>query len=186
MCSYGFASSHTLSSFSRVPICIAISIPCVYIWLNWLSSVDSDLASQYRFACYAVALSCVIELCAEAPVFIGQVFCFVKLKVILNTLHIFVRSVIFLWIVIGNPSVAIYAFGIAQLVSAVTILVSHYGFFAYYIKLFEDYKKSRKDKETSTKIPFVNKSLFDNMHDFPFTKLTEFLPGRLANKVRFF
>lgn len=155
----------------------------MYIWLNWLSSVDSDLAAQYSFACYAVALSCVVELCAEAPVFIGQVFCFVKLKVILNTLHIFVRSVIFLWIVIGNGSVAIYAFGIAQLVSGVTILLSHYVFFAYYIKLFEKYKKSDKESQTMMKTPFVNKSLFENMHDFPFTTLKEFLPGVLDNKV---
>ncbi|TMW40070.1 hypothetical protein DOY81_014850 [Sarcophaga bullata] len=129
-----------------VPICIAISMPCVYIWLNWLTTVDNVYAAQYSFACYAVALSCVIELCAEAPVFAIQVFCFVKLKVILNTLHIFVRSVVFLWIVLGNGSVAIYAFAIAQLVSAVTILLSHYGFFACYIKLFQDFKNHKSDK----------------------------------------
>ncbi|KAI8127956.1 RFT1-like protein [Lucilia cuprina] len=172
-----------------VPICIAISLPCVYIWLNWLSAVDAVFASQYRFACYAVALSCVIELCAEAPVFIIQVFCFVKLKVILNTLHIFVRSVVFLWIVLGNGTVAIYAFAIAQLVSAFTILLSHYGFFAYYIKLFEDYKKSSKDKKESDwkpKIPFVDASIFDNMQDFPFRSLKQFLPGVMINRESFF
>lgn len=157
----------------------------MYIWLNWLTAVDTVFAAQYRFACYAVAFSCVIELCAEAPVFIIQVFCFVKLKVILNTLHIFVRSVVFLWIVLENGSVAIYAFAIAQLVSAITILVSHYGFFAYYIHLFEDYKKSMKDKENNWKLrmPFVTETIFDNMHDFPFRNLRQFLPGTMINKV---
>lgn len=175
-----------LSSFSRVPICIAISIPCVYIWLNWLSAVDTVFAAQYSFACYAVALSCVIELCAEAPVFITQVFCFVKLKVILNTLHIFIRSVVFLWIVLGNGTVAIYAFAIAQLVSAVTILVSHFGFFACYIKLFEDFKNATKDKEGKLKMRkfLINESIFDNMQDFPFANLKQFLPGVMINKVK--
>lgn len=174
------------SYFSSVPICIAISVPCVYIWLNWLSAVDTVFASQYNFACYAVALSCVIELCAEAPVFVSQVFCFVKLKVVLNTLHIFVRSVVFLWIVLGNSSVAIYAFAVAQLVSGITILVSHYGFFFYYIQMFEDYKKSLKDKEIKwqKRIPFINASLFDNMQDFPFKSLKEFLPGIMIKQVR--
>lgn len=159
----------------------------MYIWLNWLTTVDNLYAAQYSFACYAVALSCVIELCAEAPVFAIQVFCFVKLKVILNTLHIFVRSVVFLWIVLGDGSVAIYAFAIAQLVSAVTILLSHYGFFACYIKLFEDFKNHEKDKGKGKwmikNVPFIDESLFDNMHDFPFTKLKEFLPGVMANEV---
>lgn len=161
----------------------------MYLWLYWLTAVDNVYAAQYSFACYAVALSCVIELCAEAPVFTIQVFCFVKLKVILNTLHIFVRSVVFLWIVLGNRSVAIYAFAVAQLVSAVTILLSHYGFFGCYIKLFQDFKKHKKDKIDKKwmirNLPFINESLFENMHDFPFTKLKEFLPGVLINEVSF-
>lgn len=179
--------SHPPNPFplSRVPICIGICIPCVYIWLNWLSAVDSVFEGQYSFACYAVALSCVIELCAEAPVFIIQVFCFVKLKVILNTLHIFVRSVVFLWIVLGDGSVAIFAFAIAQLVSAATILISHYGFFAYYIQLFEAYKECVKGKNNKwkLKLPFVSEAIFDNMHDFPFKSLKHFLPGMMLEKV---
>ncbi|KAM7350524.1 man(5)GlcNAc(2)-PP-dolichol translocation protein RFT1 [Cochliomyia hominivorax] len=171
-----------------VPICITIIIPCVYIWLNWLSAVDSVYASQYNFACYAVALSCVIELCAEAPVFVSKVFCFVKLNVVLNTVHIFVRSVVFLWIVLGNSSEAINAFAIAQLVSSFTIILSHYGFFLYYIKIFEEYKKSLKDNETKWKprLYFLNATIFDNMQDFPFKNVWDFLPGRLIKKERFF
>lgn len=145
--------------------------------------MDVIFLEQYHFACYAIAVSCVIELCAEVPVFLTQVFCFVKLKVLLNTLHIFVRSVVFLWIVTGNGSIAIYAFAIAQLASAATIIVGHYGFFAYYIKTLNNYKLENKDKSTQKQPASLDNSLFANMDDFPFTKLSQFLPGALPNEV---
>lgn len=159
-----------------VPICAALCVPCLYIWLHWLSAVDAPYSGQYVFACYAVALSCVLELTAESTVFVSQVFCFVKLKIVLNTLHILVRSIIFLWIVTGDRSAAITAFAIAQLASAITIVVGQYGFFQYYIRRFNDFKhhQGRKNKSSSWE-----RSLFENMDDFPFTKLSELLPGVL-------
>ncbi|KAH8386691.1 hypothetical protein KR093_001967 [Drosophila rubida] len=165
-----------------VPICAVLCVPCLYIWLHWLSAVDAPFAAQYVFACYAVALSCVLELLAESAVFVAQVFCFVKLKIVLNTLHILVRSVIFLWIVTGDRSAAITAFAIAQLASALTIVLGQYGFFYYYIRRFNDYKLhvARKGKSTLD-LRSWERSLFEHMDDFPFTKLSELLPGRDKN-----
>ncbi|XP_030378705.1 protein RFT1 homolog [Scaptodrosophila lebanonensis] len=173
-----------------VLICAALCAPCLYSWLHWLSNVDAIYKAQYEFACYAVALSCVLELMAESTVFVAQVFCFVKLKILLNTLHILVRSVIFLWIVIGDQSVAIYAFAIAQLASSITIIVSQYGFFHYYIKRFNRFKlqQSRKGKSPRTQAELTSweRTMFEHMEDFPFTRLSEMLPGVTENKGAFF
>uniref|UniRef100_A0A1A9UHZ1 Protein RFT1 homolog n=1 Tax=Glossina austeni TaxID=7395 RepID=A0A1A9UHZ1_GLOAU len=169
-----------------VIICIFVCLPCCYVWLHCLSSVDIVYLDQYRFACYAVLLSCIIELCAEPPVFVSQVFCFVKLKIGLNTLHIFVRSVIFLTIALTDSTAAIYAFAIAQLASAVTIVLSHYGFYAYYINSLNLYKQNRNPTSSCfLKSDFGDwrKYFFENMDDFPLKKLSEFLPGVMENKA---
>lgn len=165
-------------------MCCLLSIPCLYIWLNVLSPVNEVYVSAYRFGCYAMVLSCICELCAEAPVFIGQVFCFVKLKVVLDTLHIFVRSVVFIVLVLNNKNIAIYAFAIAQFTSVVTIIVGNYGFFHIYIKRLKTYrnilKKNDDDKEKTKQRLGPN---YENMNDFPFTSTIDMIPGVLKNPV---
>uniref|UniRef100_A0A1A9WB19 Protein RFT1 homolog n=1 Tax=Glossina brevipalpis TaxID=37001 RepID=A0A1A9WB19_9MUSC len=170
-------------------ICLFVCLPCGYVWLHCLSPVDLKYLEQYRFACYAVLFSCIIELCAEPPVFVSQVFCFVKLKIALNTLHIFVRSVIFLTIALTDSTAAIYAFAIAQLASAMTIVLSHYGFYAYYIKslnLFKEANNASNNCLPKSMLRDWRKALFENMNDFPLKKLSEFLPGVMKNESKFF
>jgi oligosaccharide translocation protein RFT1 len=128
--------------------------------------------------------SCIFELTAEAPVFVGQVFCFVKLKVVLDTLHVFVRSVVFIVLVMCNKNMAIYAFGIAQITSCLTIILGNYGFFTIYIRRLRKYRETLKkydnDKEQTRKEcgPY-----YENMEDFPFNSTVEMLPGVLHNSV---
>lgn len=194
-------------SFGSVPICAFLCFPFLYIWLNVLQSVDPQLQDQYTFGCYAIAVSCVIEMCAEAPVFLGQVFCFVRLKVILDTLHIcefsffffckfpeehpglhtsifptVVRSVVFIAIVTSNKSIAIYAFGVAQLSSALTIILGHYIFFHIYTKKLTIFRERLKKEED--KVALLNKmgSHFDHMDDFPFTSVGQMLPRILSEE----
>lgn len=168
-----------------VPMCIILSIPCLYVWLNVLSPVNEVYLPAYRFGCYAMAFSCIIELTAEAPAFIGQVFCFVKLKVIQDTLHIFVRSFVFIILVLNNKDIAIYAFGIAQFTSCLTIIIGYYGFFHIYIKRLKDYREVVKKHDG--KLEEVKKSFksaaYENMNDFPFESINDFVPGVLENSV---
>ncbi|GAB0088530.1 Protein RFT1 homolog [Sergentomyia squamirostris] len=159
-----------------VPICAFLCLPFLYIWLNMLSSVESQYQDQYTFGCYAIAISCVIEMCAEAPVFVGQVFCFVKLKVIIDTLHIFVRSLIFIVIVTSNKSIAIYAFGIAQLSSAITIILGNYIFFHMYTRSLNHFRVRLKKNEDKKTLLEEMGSHFDHMDDFPFSGIREMLP----------
>lgn len=133
-----------------------------------LTPVTDALHDQYRFGCITMALCCVLELCAEAPAFVGQVFCFVKLKIVMDTMHIFVRSLVFILLVVRNSERVIWAFGVAQMASCLTILCGNYGFFYWYLSSRrmrrDEYKKSEQVTEG------------DTVDDFPIHRMKDFLP----------
>lgn len=180
--------------FNRLPICCAFSGPCLYIWLNFGSPVDAELYDQYKFGCICIVVSGIIELLAEVPVFVAQVFCFVKLRVILDTLNIFVRSIIFVVMVIHDPTKAIFAFSIAQVGSTVAFVIGYYIYFIHY---------TRNAKESSGALKRSADNLNDNaafdgssnnddettkkhaeQEDFiPFNNIKQMLPGCLHNPV---
>lgn len=168
-----------------VPMSCLLSIPCLYIWLNVMSPVNEEYQQAYTFGCYAMVFSCIFELTAEAPAFIGQVFCFVKLKVILDTLHILIRSLVFIVLVLNNKNIAIYAFGIAQFTSCCTIIIGNYGFFHFYIKKLMKFREQLKKNDGD--MDKTNRQLgkyYENMQDFPFKNIVDFMPCVLENKVR--
>ncbi|XP_055636138.1 protein RFT1 homolog [Toxorhynchites rutilus septentrionalis] len=164
-----------------VPACFILAIPCLYIWLNWLSTVDEHYYVQYRFGCFAIAFACVIELTAEAPIFVSQVFCFVKLKVVMDTSHIFIRSLVFIVIVLLNKNITIYAFGVAQIISAVTIIAGNYAFFHMYIPRLMHYRRELKRVDDKYKLREMYGDYYENMDDFPFMSIKEMCPGVLPN-----
>lgn len=165
-----------------VPMCCLLSVPCLYIWLNVLSPVDAVYSSAYRFGCIAIVVSCILELTAEAPAFVGQVFCFIKLKVILDTLHIFIRSMVFIILVLNDKEMAIYAFGIAQFASCATIVLGNYGFFYVYIKKLINYRQVlKKNDDDTAKTALVCGKYYEHMNDFPFESLTDMVPGMFPN-----
>lgn len=167
-----------------VPMASILSLPCLYVWLNVLSPVNETYIDAYRFACYAMVLSCIFELTAEAPVFVAQVFCFVKLKVILDTLHIFVRSLVFIILVLNNKNIAIYAFGIAQFTSCLVIICGNYGFFHFYIKRLKTYREILKKYDNDTDRANIEMGhYYKNMNDFPFDSVADMVPGVLKNPV---
>lgn len=124
-------------------------------------------------------------MCAEAPVFIGQVFCFVKLKIVLDTLHILVRSLIFITLVLNDSDIAIYAFGIAQLFSALTIIIGNYSFFHVYISKLKQYRLE-VTKKSDDKTIEMHRPYYENMDDFPFNSIREMIPGGLKNTGTYF
>lgn len=158
-------------------------MPCLYIWLNWLSAVDEHYYVQYRFGCFAIAFACIIELTAEAPIFVSQVFCFVKLKVVMDTGHIFIRSFVFIVLVLFNKGITIYAFGIAQIISAITIIVGNYAFFHLYIPRLKQYRNEMKRVDDKYELRKTFGNYYENMEDFPFSSVKELLPGVLPNSV---
>ncbi|XP_050350462.1 protein RFT1 homolog isoform X1 [Nymphalis io] len=162
-----------------VPLSCLLSFVFVYIWLNILPLGHPELAFQYEFGCWSVALSCILELCSANIVLVTQLFCFVKLKVILDTLHIFVRTILFLSIIVYDRSLALIAFSVAQVGSIVVIVLAYYLFFYWYIKFKPLYAKG------ALKIKFLPNNilerLYSNMDDFNFTTLGDFFPKYMGS-----
>ncbi|RZC41890.1 RFT1 -like protein [Asbolus verrucosus] len=158
-----------------VPISGLMGLMLVYVWINVLSPTDDVYVTQYRLGCYAVALSCVVEQVTQSVVLVAQSFCFVKLKVIFETVYIVSRTIIFVYLVVNHPSGAINAFSIAQVTSAVVLCLLYYGFFFWYIAKLNVIKSSGGRG---------HKALFSDMNDFPFSSITEFFPGVMGNYER--
>lgn len=124
-----------------------------------------------------MAFSCIFELTAEAPIFVGQVFCFVKLKVVLDTLHIVTRSIVFVCLVVYDKEWSIMAFGLAQFTSACTIVIGNYAFFHYYIKKLKKYREVvKKNDNDKTKAIEEFGPYYDHMEDFSFTGVSQMIP----------
>lgn len=158
-----------------------MSVVVVYIWIQVLSPVDDIYRSQYYFSCIMMGFSCVFELTAEAPFFVAQVFCFVKLKVILDTLHIITRSIFFVCLILYDRELAIPAFGIAQFISALTMVAGIYGFFIVYIKRLHAYRDFLKRTDDHDKAVEKFGPYYENMEDFPFNSVVEMVPCVLQN-----
>ncbi|XP_044760485.1 protein RFT1 homolog [Coccinella septempunctata] len=154
-----------------VPISTLLSMCLAYVWLNLLSPVDDVFHTQYKWGCFSIALSCIIEQCTQSVVLVVQSFCFVKLKIVLETLYVLTRTTIFVCLVIHDPNTAIGAFSIAQIVSALVLCLSYFVFFAWYIP---ELKMNNKKEQTNSK-------LFNDMKDFPFESVLDFFPGVMKN-----
>ncbi|XP_068633042.1 man(5)GlcNAc(2)-PP-dolichol translocation protein RFT1 [Battus philenor] len=167
--------SHIMNQiWLSVPISCVLSVIFVYIWINILPLGHPEYASQYAFGCVSVAFSCILELSSANMALIAQLFCFVKLRVILDSLHIFVRTLLFVSIILYDRSLALTAFSIAQVGSIGVIVLSYYIFFYWYVKSKPLYTKGALKSKL---IPIsVMDKLFNNMDDFTFTSLSDFLP----------
>lgn len=158
--------------------------PCLNIWLSYGSLIADEFYDQYRFGCFCIVVSGIIELLAETPVFVAQVFCFVKLRVVLDTVHIFVRSTLFITLVIRNPDQAIFAFSIAQVGSTITFVIGYYVYFFYYIdnaNRAKGVEKRAADQSNGHEIP---EKKIESDDSIPFNSIKQMLPGYLENSVR--
>ncbi|CAL1674191.1 unnamed protein product [Lasius platythorax] len=157
-----------------VPICFMMSFLFGYIWLFLLSTTEA-LPSYYTFAVWAVGLSCIIELSSLIVQLVANAFLFVRLKIILDTIMIAIRTMTFVPLILYHPENALLAFGTAQLVAAVFYTTSHYVYFHYHIaKLNKCTQKRRMSLRDSSDENFV-------VREFPFRTLKDFLPGQLEN-----
>ncbi|CAH0564096.1 unnamed protein product [Brassicogethes aeneus] len=158
-----------------VPISGLLSLVLVYVWVSVLTPTDEQYLAQYRLGCYAIALSCIIEQMTQSVVLVAQSFCFVKLRIVFETIYILSRTFIFVFLVVKYPSSAINAFSIAQIISAVILCGLNYGFFNWYINnlnVIRDKKNDNKMKEDG---------LYKDMNDFPFSSIFDFFPGIMDN-----
>lgn len=92
------------------------------------------------------------------------------------------RTIFFVYLVQNYPHQAINAFSLAQIFSSLVLFFSYYGFFLWYIHVL-NIKKQEHSKEKSNP---VEKTIFSDMEDFPFSSVFEFLPGNMQNEVKLF
>lgn len=151
-----------------VPLTGIISLLFVYVWMHILSATEDVYLVQYQYGCVAIAVSCVIDQMTQSVVLVAQSFCFVRLKVILETIYVMSRTIIFVVIVMRYPHYAIHAFSIAQVLSSIIYCLTHYGFFYWYI---DELRKCADERN----------GIFSNMQDFPFKSVVELLPCVLKN-----
>ncbi|KAK5640716.1 hypothetical protein RI129_009263 [Pyrocoelia pectoralis] len=156
-----------------VPLTGIISLLFVYVWMHVLSATEDIYLLQYQYGCVAIAVSCVIDQMTQSVVLVAQSFCFVRLKVILDTIYVMSRTIIFVVIVMRYPHYAIHAFSIAQVLSSIIYCLTHYGFFYWYIDELQ--KRANEEKN----------SIFSNMQDFPFKSILELFPCVMQNDGRF-
>lgn len=149
-----------------------------YIWL-FLLSTSETLPPYYTFAVWAVALSCIIELSSLIVQLVANAFLFVKLKVVLDTIMITIRTLTFVPLILYYPENALFAFGIAQLVAAIFYTTSYYSYFHYYINNITKCKQKRRMSLKDKNDEYIST-------EFPFRTIKDFLPGQLENSVCIF
>lgn len=98
---------------------------------------------------------------------------------VIDTVYVVSRTILFVYLVQNYPNQAINAFSLAQIASSIVLFFSYYGFFLWYISAL-NLKKQEHSKE---KNEMVEKTMFSDMEDFPFTSIYEFLPGYMENEV---
>ena len=100
-----------------------------WVWLSWLPAPPHELASQYHQAVIIVALSGVGQMLAEAPMVVGQVLMFVRLRVVMNMLWMTTRVIVLCLAVTMDPDnvILIWAWGHA-LAAAVYVLGYYFAF----------------------------------------------------------
>lgn len=98
----------------------------------------------------------------------------------IDTIYVVSRTILFVVLVQNYPSQAIDAFSIAQIASSVILFISYYGFFLWYIVALNVKRQEKPAKSKTTQ----HKTMFSDMEDFPFTSITDFLPGYMDNEVQ--
>ncbi|XP_070154716.1 man(5)GlcNAc(2)-PP-dolichol translocation protein RFT1 isoform X1 [Polyergus mexicanus] len=156
-----------------VPICFVMSFLFGYIWLFVLSTTEV-LPSYYTFAVWAVGLSCIIELSSLIVQLVANAFLFVRLKIILDTIMIAIRTMTFVLLILYHPENALLAFGTAQLVAAVFYTTSHYAYFHYHISKLNKCSQKRRMSLRDSSDEYM-------VREFPFRTVKDFLPGQLEN-----
>lgn len=95
---------------------------------------------------------------------------------VLDTVHVIVRTVIFIVLVLWWPGGAVVAFSVAQIAAVIVYVTGYYVYFAYYIAC-----QKQNYSQATTKQGLVHQTSTED--DFPFTSMQEFLPTYVDNEV---
>lgn len=157
------------------PICLILSALLGYIWLYVLEVPGQQFVNGYILGVWAIALSCLCEIACEPLFLAAQAFLYVRLKVVMDTIHVMVRTLIFSIIVFRDPESALLAFSLAQMLSSLIYSLGYYVYFGWRI-----YKQSESVKERAHSVK--NTDTEESKDEFPFHSLNDFLPHKLKDQ----
>ncbi|BES98557.1 Rft protein [Nesidiocoris tenuis] len=150
------------SNSGRVPICTSLCLLFGWVWLHVLETPEPHITVHYRLGVWAICISCVMNVCIEPFYLVAQAFLFVKLRVLIETVSVSVRTVAFTCLVLWKPSAAVVAFSVAQILSQICYAFAYCSYFHRYIE----------QRKTNPQSP----------DDFPFKSLRDFLPKQVAGQ----
>ncbi|XP_046400052.1 protein RFT1 homolog [Ischnura elegans] len=157
------------------PICLLLSTLLGYVWLYILDVPGEDYANGYVIGVWAIILSCLCEIVCEPLYLAAQAFLYVRFKVMMDTVHVMVRTLVFSVMVLKNPANALLAFSLAQMLSTLVYSFGYFAFFGWKIhKQNSETKKSLKKPEDEPTSAWPE--------EFPFKTLLDFLPRKLENQ----
>ncbi|XP_067011632.2 man(5)GlcNAc(2)-PP-dolichol translocation protein RFT1 [Anabrus simplex] len=171
-----------------VPLCSILSVFFGYIWLYVLVAPSTSITEHYTLGVWAICVSCIIEMFCEPLYLAAQAFLFVRLKVVMDTIYILVRTFTFVPLILYQPNEAVVAFSVAQILAALVYLCGYYIYFYFYIKNLRNESGKVKDGTSSlspnkpSKPNYDRRESIDFEEEFPFSSLADFLPSRIENE----
>lgn len=162
-----------------VPLSIVLSVVFGYLWLYVLNPPSHEITQHYSVGVYAVCASCVTEMFCEPLYLTGQIFLFFRLKVILDTIHIVIRTVTFTFLVIYLHDGAVIAFSVAQVLSVLSYTVGYYVYFRHYLK--RNANRKHHGRQRDSKHAKTDENVSDEgkkKEIFPIRSMNDFFPGK--------
>lgn len=142
-----------------VPFSVVVCGILSFIWTSYLQRPDPSIIPYYDIGVFTFALSTMIEVLAQPLWVIGQSFMFVKLRVLMDSFLLSVKSIITVVLILCKPQLGIIIFSLAQVVSMLAYVLAYYIYFAFYAK------RIRKKND-----------------DFPLKGIRDFFPKFIKNK----
>nr|CAG4647834.1 EOG090X04LH [Moina brachiata] len=174
-------------NWSKVVNLIWLTVPSVsicsllfcYIWLSWLELPSEKHVQDYQFAVKIFGVSCVIESFVEPVYIFSQAFLYIRWRLFVDLVMMFIRVGILVGTVIYFPECTIRTTAYGQLVVSTVLVVFYWAFFHFEFKKKAEIVKNRELHRN------------DPLALLPFSSLREFLPrnffspqgfdGQLAN-----
>lgn len=142
-----------------VPFSVVVCCILSFVWISLLQRPDPSIIPYYDFGATCFALSTVIEVLAQPLWVIGQAFMFVKLRVLMDSFLLAMKSVITVFLILYKPQLGLVIFSLAQVISMCGYVTAYYVYFTFYMK------SARKKND-----------------DFPLKSIRDFFPKFIKNK----
>ena len=133
-----------------VPLGIFSALILSLLWTFCLEQPSGTFQGQYKKAVFVFAFSAVAELAVEPLWLIGQVFLFIRARVIIEALSLAAKCISTITLIILFPESSLTAFCIAQIIHSVIYISLYYGYFTLFASTNNQAAANKKDHNEAT------------------------------------